>query len=245
VDPVGFALQRMTKERQIEVARALVLEHFDALLPDLAAWDQDAASRERARVDLRDRMTTSSSQLRAATEGQARAAACMRAAESLLPESVDPTVAQQFLRDAERDLIDQLRAGRTPTPEQVPHLLAHRASLYGFAAETGAAPAAGVAPRSTSSTAAPAPATGAGSATARPVTDAAKAIADRKATASAAQLRIRRIATVRRAAASIAPAGVGAATVTQPVIPAAATVREASKALRKAGVQQNWTPAGA
>lgn len=248
VDPVGFALGHMTKERQIEVARALVLEHFDTLLPDLAKWDQDAASRERERVNVRDRMSDSSRQLRSSTEAQQRSVACMRAAESLIPENTDPAVVQAFVRDAERDLIDALRAGRLPTPELVPQLLAHRIALYGFASsEPAGAAAAGTSATSStalpSRTSAPAPAAAAAPATARPVSDRARAIAAQVATASSAQARIRRIQTARRSAASVAPAGVGAATVSVPVVPAGADVRAASKALRQKGLQSSWTPA--
>src|SRR5215471_3400462 len=62
-DPVGFALNAMTRERQLEVARALLVEHFDQLAPDLSVLLDDPVSRANNRVALRDRLQQSREQL--------------------------------------------------------------------------------------------------------------------------------------------------------------------------------------
>lgn len=229
VDPVGFAMNHMTKERQIEVAKALVLEHFDALLPDLVKYDQDPAARQGDRVTLRDKMKESGERMRTTTEVQRRAADVFRAVDALLPENLDPKIANAFRADAARDLIDEVNAGRPVAPEAVGTLLSRRLELYGLTATS--APAARTTP------VAPAAAV-----TARPVTDAAKAIADKVKAASVAQARVANTQTARRSAAAIAPPGAGAATVSVPVVSQTADIREASRELRKKGVGSSWAP---
>jgi hypothetical protein len=51
-DPVSFIVGQMTPERQLDVARALLAEHFDKLVPDIQSYDdeQNGATRARTRV---------------------------------------------------------------------------------------------------------------------------------------------------------------------------------------------------
>lgn len=220
MDPVGFALGRMTPERQIEVAEALLIEHFETLAPKIEQYWNDAASRQGARVNFRDKMRESSQQLTETQQKREYANTILRAARSLLPESVEPAVAQAFLRDAERDLVDAARSGANVAPETVPQLLQNRLKLYGLS-ET---------PKSEVTTATPA-----APASARPVTDRAKTIAEVKQGSA----RIRRVQTQRLAATRVAPTGAGAAPVQIPVIPQDADIKSASRIIRKQGAQ-SW-----
>jgi hypothetical protein len=227
VDPVGFTIGRMTPQRQLEVAEALLIEHFETLAPKIEQYWNDAAARQGARVNFRDKMRESSTQLTETQQKREYANRVLGAARQLLPESVEPAVAQAFLRDAERDLIDAARSGATVAPETVPQLLQNRLKLYGLH-ETPAAPAG-----STTTTTQP-PATQ----TARPVTDRARTIAEVKQGSA----RIRRVQTQRLAATRVAPTGAGAAPVQVPVIPQDADIRGASRIIRKQGVQ-SWPTA--
>lgn len=237
MDPVGFALNHMTRERQLEVAEALLVEHFDALVDKINQFTDDPVNRERGRVDLRDRLAASRDEMQDARARQSHAAACMRTAQGLIPEGIDEATAQLFIADAENDLIRAAKSGRPVTPATVPQLLARRAAIYGFEhTEPGDREAAAPTSRRTAP------------GTARPLSDRARAIADKKLEASEAQKRIRRVQVQRRGAAAVAPTGIGAATLQVPVLSEddMSDVRAASKALRKMNLSAtSWEPAGA
>lgn len=236
-DPVGFALNQMTRERQLEVAEALLIEHFDALVGRINEFTDDPVSRQQGRVALRDRLAASRDEMQDSRARQSHAAACMRTAQGLLPEGVDDATAQMFMADAENDLIRAAKSGRPVTPDTVPLLLKHRARIYGFG-ETGPGERASGASALSRS---------ADPGTARPLTDKARAIAEKKREASEAQKRIRRVQVQRRGAAAVAPTGIGAATLQVPVLSDndMTDVHAASKALRKLNLGNSWAPAGA
>lgn len=231
-DPVAFAIHNMTPKRQVEVARVLLLEHFDVLADDIARYTENDADRQKDRVALRDRMKDSGDVLAETTSTQQRAAAIMGAARALIPDDVDETTAQEFILDAEQDLIREAKTGRAVAPSDVPAILARRLERYGFpavgsgedrSARSERVPANGTRPR---------PA-GDGT-TARPLSDKAREIAEQRlAEARAAQARIKRGALARRSAAKVAQPGAGAGAISRAVIPPKADVREASKAVLK------------
>jgi hypothetical protein len=238
-DPVSFILGQMTPERQMDVAKALLAEHFDKLVPSIQAYDDEQQGTKRRaddRLALRDRVDQSRTTM---TESQARqkhAVSCMNAAHSLIPENTDPSVARDFMGDVEQDLVAAARAGKPVTPETVPQLIDRRLKLYGFGAgaTSVAAPAAPAVPPAAQPTG-----------TARPIGDRATAIAARVVTkeeAKSAQSRIKTVQTTRKTAAAVAPPGAGAAPVQIPVIPADADIRTASKIIRKQG-QGGWASA--
>jgi hypothetical protein len=244
-DPVSFIVGQMTPERQLDVARALLAEHFDKLIPDIQSYDDTtngARLRADARLALRDRVDESRSTITETQQRQRHAVACLNAAHALVPDNADTAVVNDFMRDVELDLVQAARSGKPVTPETVPQLIERRMKLYGF----GAAPSSAAAP------AAPAPPAPAGAApakpadTARPIGDRASAIAARVVTkeeARNAQSRIRKVQITRQNAAAVAPPGAGAAPVQVPVIPATADIKEASKIIRKQG-QAGWASAG-
>jgi len=240
MDPTGFLLGKIPTEGQLEVARGLILEHFETLRPEIEKWYENGEERERNRVVLRDRMREASDRAHVESQKLAYAREIMGSVHALVPETADDATVRQFMADVEFDLIQAARRGDRVSPETAPRLVEHRLRLYGFNGSQQPTPE--------SSTVAPsAPAVPSnGSATpsappARPVSDRARAVAQRAAgptteEARAAQDRVRRAQASRRAAAAIPPAGVGAATVQAPVIPADADIRTASKLIRqKAG----------
>lgn len=243
-DPVGFMVSRVKPELREQVARALLLEHFDALVPLIAEFQADPTARAETRLALRDEMDKTRGQMAQATQMRQHAIACVRAAEAMIPESADDDSAQAFLADARADLARLANAGQQVTPQTVPQLLARRASLYGFTQTsrgTGdAAPAAGATPPARSAPAA-AP-------VARPVSDRARDIASRQPTreeAAQRQARIRQVQTQRAAAGRVAPAGAGAAPVQTPVLPpeAKTDIKSASRYLRRNGkLPETWAP---
>jgi hypothetical protein len=71
-DPVSFIVGQMTPERQLDVARALLAEHFDKLIPDIQSYD-DEQNGAKKRSDARSRSAIASTRPAASiTETQAR-----------------------------------------------------------------------------------------------------------------------------------------------------------------------------
>lgn len=243
-DPVGFAIRHMTPERQLDVARALLLEHLDTLAPEIEGFLDNPADRQRARVELRDRQTATGDRLTQARQARATAQRIMSAVEALIPESADPADAEEFLFESRQYLATLAQQDRSRlTPETVPQLLARRIQRFGFdAARTPAPPARPAAPaRNGAPPASPTPAT------ARPVSDRARTIADRRpaaADAAASQRQIRTTQVRRAAATRVAPAGVGAAAAQVPVLPpeAKVSIKAASKHIRDKVGNAGWAP---
>lgn len=234
VDPIGFHLNKMPRDQQLEVARALLVEHMDDLSPDIEQL-RDPNIRLAATKQLRDGLRTSQDRVATARHVSAMVRDVVRAVEALVPEGTDDAIADLFIADARRDLANAADAKQPVTPQNAKALLARRLTLYGFdkpmpsTARPAAAPAPG------------APAVP----TARPVSDRARAIAaQRPATgdAAAAQARIRRTQGNRAAAARVAPVGAGAApTQTIALPPEAETdIKAMSKYLLTQGLPQTW-----
>jgi hypothetical protein len=233
-DPVGFVIRQMTPERQIEVARAVLLEHFDALLPDIEQLASDPTTRANRRVELRDQMAASERQAGEISRARAYAARVVTAVEGLVPEDADPAEARDFVAAARQHLAQLANQGQSVTPDNVRTLLGRHLKYAGFSAP---APAGSAARPST-----PAPSV------ARPATPAAQAIAARSPSveeATRAAQRVRRVQTQRAAATRVAPAGAGAAPVSVPLLtPEQRTdIRTASRALQKKGLPDTWASA--
>lgn len=242
-DPVAYTLAHIGPDRQLELARALLLDHFDALEPDIADLSADPAARHKLRADLKDRLHRSGDVLRASMDRQTRANQIFAKVKALVPDSVPPDEARLFLADAERDLVAEVKAGRPVTPENVAQVLARRVQMYNYATAQNAIPAA-TNGNGVSNGASPGPGgkagdgvpprTNASPATVRPVGDRAKELAAKREVARLAQERIRRAQSARRTASRVAPPGAGAGAVSMPAVPATADIREASKAIRRA-----------
>lgn len=217
-NPVGFVLGMMTPERQLEVAQALVTEHFESLRPIVERFMEDEAHVLREKVTLRDRTNSDRADAEDIVARRQAARAIMGAAQKLVPEDTDHATASEFLRDAERDLVEAARSGAQVTPDTVSQLLERRIRMYGFSGERNK----GTANDKTL-------------AVARPVSDRAKAIAERKAQAAESQKRVQRVQAQRKVAKAVPGPGAGAATVRTPLVPKGASIEEASKLLREKG----------
>ena len=239
IDPVGYTLNHMTPKRQVEVLRALLLEHFDEVGEYVDELANDPAGRQAQRVKLRDDRRGQADLLTKSTANQKAAKRVIAATSQLIPDDIADDERTSFLYDAEQDFIREVKAGRPVTPELVPRILARRLKLYGFPAVTEEPARRGTerdsrvnGGRSTN-----------GAARARPLSDRARQVAeDERDRVRRTQDRIRNGSGARRAAARVAQPGAGAGAISEPIVPATADIREAGKALRKAGkLSAGWT----
>lgn len=235
VDPISFHLNRMKPEQQLEVARALIVEHLDALAPDIDKFLEDPRARGDARIKMRDDMKASGERLTQARDVKAMAQRCIRAVEKLIPEGTDDDLVTDFTADARSILAAAASKGERVNPQTVPALLARKIKLYGFDKKAAkpqpkalAKPAANEPPK------------------ARPLSDKAREIAGRKGPVTEAldkqQSRIRRTQAARRAGSRIAPAGAGTGSSRAPDVPAEAEqdVASMSRHLRGQQLPETW-----
>lgn len=213
-NPIGTVLNAIPKEASLEVARALVAEHWDTLFPDLQQFSQDPTRVRETRLDSRERSMQADRQAREAIESTRRANAIMSATEALVPDEVAPTIRQQFIEDAERDLIKLASRGVAISPETVAQQLQDRIRMYGFAAQ---APVKAVKP-----------------VVAKRVGDSPKATPSVEQ-AKQAQTRTKSVIKAQKTAASIPPAGRGAAVVRKPLLSGKETIEEATQILLRQG----------
>lgn len=231
IDPIGFHINRMPKDQQIAVARALIVEHMDELAPDIEQL-RDPAVRLHATKELRDGLRTSQDRLAQQRQVAAAVREVVRAVESIVPDGTDEATFNDFVADARRDLARVAESGERVTPQNVKQLLARRVGLYGFdKPKAPATPSQPLVP------------------VARPMTPRAQAIADRRpvtADAASTQARIRRTQAARAAGARVAPVGAGAAPVQTVAVPpeAEADIESMSRHLRKSGLPSTWASIG-
>lgn len=235
-DPVGFLLGKVPKERQLQLARALVIEHFEALVPDLDKFGGDAAELYKAQRDLRDTLKTSGDKVDTQRQARAMARSCVRVTETLIPETADETVAARFLKHARAELADAVDRGELVSAETTPKILVDLIKLYGFD-KKAPAPKARVAATSSDRDD--------DRDRARPLSARARELAGRrpaKEAAQATQTRLRRTQQARDAARRVAPTGATSTPVQRPALKEAeqSDVRSASAALRKRGLRDGW-----
>jgi hypothetical protein len=244
-DPVGFIVNQLTPERQLEVAQALLVERFEDLVPLINRFAEAPEARHEERVTLRDKMRDSERELATTRQHRELATKCIRAAESLIPEGTDEAVASDFISDARQILAAAAKSGTTVSPDAVPQLLARRVELYGFKKDVASPPVSdrGTAPAKPAAAAPVVPPKKEPPA-ARPLTDRAKEVAARAPAtedARTAQARLRRTQERRAAATRVAPTGVGTAPVQVPVLKPEdqVSIKAASRAIR-AKIGSNW-----
>lgn len=220
-NPEAFVQQSLSPDQRVRLATMLLAEHFDALVPIINAYNENPGQRITATAEAQARIRTQETEFRSFTQAQQSASAVRVAVESLIPDTLDATAAESFWSDASTDLQRAIARGDKVDPTTVRALLANRMKLYGFeaAAPTAAAPK----PRITAALPAST------SAVAQPANDAAKALADVKAS----QKRIRLQQTNRANAAAVPPAGAGAAPVRLPPVPKGASIEEAAREMKK------------
>ena len=214
-NPIGTVLNAIPRDASLEVARALIAEHWDALLPELQQFSQDPTRVRETRLDARERSIAADKQTRSVIDAERRASAIMSATDALVPDTVAPAIRQQFIEDAERDLVKLAQQGVAVSPETVASQLQDRIRMYGFAVQSPVKPAKPAVARRVGSPDSP---------IAAPDVEKAKQV----------QARIQANAAVRKNAAAIPPAGRGPVATRKPLVPKGADIEAASDALSKA-----------
>lgn len=235
-DPVGFHLEHMDNEGQLNVARALILEHLDTLAPEIEELLDDPNKRLAKTREITAQRKETAKKLDRARAVREYTAKVLGEVEKLIPDHIEGDVAKAFLKDARRELAELASTGTEVTPDNVKTLLARRVQLYGFHRKPRTERRAGSGDRSRERE----------RETARPVSDKARDIASRRTTGGAgSETRVRRIQSARTAGRRVAPPGAGAAPVQTPALKESeqTDVKSASAALRKKGLPQTWTSA--
>ena len=230
-DPVNVLLDHVRPEIGVQVARALVLQHFEALAPEIEKWWGDVNERRISQMETERALEKHKAQFTKEQLREQRVAEIRSAISAVIPESVDEQTATDFFKDAERDLADAVRAGRAITAKDVPELIARRVRQYGFTPSAPSAAAISPAAPTTSAPVAAKPAP----VVARPVGDKAAELADK---ARASTERMKAAQKARSLAAAVTPPGAGALPTTSKVPKAFDSIADASKAIRSTG--KSW-----
>jgi hypothetical protein len=213
-NPIGTMLNAIPKQTQVDVALALVAEHWDELFPTLQAYSQDVAGVYKTRLQSRDAAQQADVQARRVMEGERKAAEILTAVEALVPDSVAENIRARFRNDAERDLVELANRGVAISPAVVQSLLQDRIKMYGFGVDPVKPAKAAVARRVGQPD------------SAKPTPDIEKA--------KQVQARIQQTQTARKNAAAIPPAGRGPVATRKTLVPKGADIEAASDALSKA-----------
>jgi hypothetical protein len=237
LSPVSWIIENVTPERRVELGKALLAEHFPDLQALIEDYQGDPSKILDDRLKLRDDRDMDSKKLRTAAMRREYARGIESAVRALIPNDVDPQLADYFIEDALGDLTRAAKKGDQVTVRTVPQLLRQRLSLYKPEFDRAAPKGARSSSPSGSSSKTPQD-----DQDVRPVSDRAREIRDRRAGAEGSSERRRNVTATRARAAKAGVPGVGATTTVRRVIPKGATIEEATEALRKAGVSDSWKP---
>lgn len=225
--PDTAAFDILSAEQRVELAKALVTEHLDDLLPHLQTL-ADENHRRVARVEAEREREKRRFDFEGALAREVDARRVFGAVRKLIPAETPADMATAFLRDADADLAQAVRQGKKVTQDNLSEILGLRIRLYGFARSNGNGQTTG---QSGDPAVAPAVPSVPRLAVARPKSGSdAEAIAQR---AKETQSRLKQSQTTRSLAAAIAPQGVGALPIESEKPPKGATIEEASKWKRK------------
>ncbi|HEY9428654.1 MAG TPA: hypothetical protein VIR34_15965, partial [Gemmatimonadaceae bacterium] len=217
-DPEGFMISQLVPERQVSVARALLLNNWDALAPEIQTFWNDDVARRQAMLDIREASSAKAADVNNLVAGYRSAAEAERTIAGLIPESAAEQEADAFFSDATAYLTGLAQQGRAIAPADIPAVLSRLVAAYGF----GASAAAAVPAASTTKSATP-PA---------PAPD-ADPLAERKARVAAVVRRTSQVAKQRTAAARVAPQGAGAAPVEAPRLPKGQDISQRTASLKE------------
>lgn len=209
-DPIGFIVGQVDKSLHAKLVKFLLTddEVYDAVVDDVAKWDEDPKEKRAAVAELREERRR---EQEIAREQAARIQAARRsvqeitaALERMIPSGMDPDRAAQFMGYALRDLEEHTKRHRINdlTPERAIEVLKSTGTLRLFGIKPKAPSARRRAPAS--------PAAGTrseGLPPARPKGPTEERIRRKAQKASEG---FRQASTRRRAAAAVAPAGAGA-----------------------------------
>lgn len=212
VNPHGFILEKLGPEMQLQLAEALLAEHFDKLVPVINKFVDDPAEAPKVREGAAKQMRENDRTLAQRKAGAQFAEECRTEVETLIPDTATRDQRERFFRDAERDLLDAAKRGELRSPRDVPRLIADRIRLYGFqSADTSRR-------------------------SAKPGTERARSIAEQKRLeAEEHQRRVKQSRHIRTASKAVVPGGRGTAAVRKPVVADNDNIEQASDKLRKLG----------
>lgn len=247
--PEVFLLERIKPDTQVNVAKQLVLEHWEKLAPEIEEWFVDPTKRREAwadarvqRVDLKDTVAQKASE-------QRRARDIYHNVKAIVPADIDAPRRDAFIKYAMREL-SEIAQTRDVTPENAVGLLQPALALFGFSATPASvddAPGGRTPANSASSrlgaNATAAPNTGAphGNAPASQTPAAAPAAPAPPLrpviTKKVPRPRPAAVTQARQNAAAIAPAGAGAVPVARPAMPKGLGLTQTIDFLRTRGVK--------
>lgn len=216
-DPEGFMISQLTPERQLSTARALLLNNWDHLAPEIEQFWNDDVARRQAMLDIREQSTARTADVNNLIAGYRAAAEAERTIAGLIPEAASQEESDAFFADATAYLTGLAQQGRAVNPADIPQVLSRMVAAYGFHAAT--APAAVPATPATQAAAPSAPAS--------------DPLAERKERVAAVVRRTAQVAKQRTAAARVAPQGAGAAPVEAPKPPKGSDITQTTQFLKQ------------
>lgn len=228
-NPEYLILQALPPEKQVSIATALLAQHWDAVVDRIAEYHTDPSTRVRTAAEAQIAIRDNQAQYQQQVAKARYIAEVRRTIDTLVPETVQPDIAERFLRDAESDLAAAVRArnGQPVPTSELAGILAPRLALYGFdkPQSAGAVPAVPAVPPKPPARPVARPVAKAGTPAAMPRPSVN--------TATAPGETVRKAVQAQAIAAAVPPAGAGAATLRVPLVPPNATIEEASAAMRK------------
>lgn len=133
--PSQFILQHAPKEAQLEMARSLLAQHFDELVPDLAKWVDPVtgtASRREFAADQREKAVEASQKWQRQQQIDRQTLAITRAVSNLIPEGTSEDRTRRFVTLAESEIVRSINKGLAVSPKDVPDLLKDIISDFRF-----------------------------------------------------------------------------------------------------------------
>jgi hypothetical protein len=228
-NPEHVILNALSEPKRISILTKLIAQYWDEVVPTIQQFDTDPIARvkqaSKTQLELRDNQKAYE-----ATIARQQAASEIRTVLlAQIPDGTDDDTADRFYADAVNAIRVAESRGTNVTTKNLPDILAHHVKLYGFAnaPQSPASPKPAVA-RAVVKGAAPVAAKAP-----EPSPEQAALEQARKG-----QARLTQTVVAQRRAASVPPAGAGAAPVRLPPVPSGADIETASRELKKAG--RSW-----
>jgi hypothetical protein len=230
-NPEHVILNALSEPKRIAIATKLIAQYWDEIVPAIQQFDTDPIARvkqaSQTQIELRDQQKEYESTL----QRQRSASEIRTQLLAQIPDGTDEDTAERFYADAVNAIRLAESRGTNVTTKNLPDILAHHVKLYGFTAGAPQPPALPkpAIPRAVARASAPAAPKGAP----EPTPEQAALEQARKG-----QARLTQTVVAQRRAASVPPAGAGAAPVRLPPVPSGADIETASRELKKAG--RSW-----
>jgi hypothetical protein len=135
--PEAYVLQHVPKDKQIEMARALLAEHLNTseIVADLNAYlnqQNGEYARRTALAEMQVKARDAQKQWEQRQFGERTAAQVIRTVRGMIPEGTNADREQRFLVTADAILTNAVRSGIAVSPQNVHSILEGVISDYGF-----------------------------------------------------------------------------------------------------------------